>query len=39
MLQGNAGDWMPQARKTKEIKDRPAVWIIYEPTDGKAKEK
>jgi hypothetical protein len=33
MLHGNAGDWMARAhsRETKEIKDRPAVLVIYEP--------
>jgi len=31
----NAGDWMPYARETKEIKDRPAVWVIYEPNEVK----
>jgi hypothetical protein len=33
MLHGDAGDWFPHAhsREAKEIKDRPAVWVIYEP--------
>jgi hypothetical protein len=33
MLHGNAGDWMARAhsREAKEVKDRPAVWVIYEP--------
>lgn len=33
MLHGNAGDWLPQAhsREAKEIRDRPAVWVIYNP--------
>jgi hypothetical protein len=33
MLHGDAGDWFPRAhsRKAKEIKDRPAVLVIYEP--------
>lgn len=31
MLHGDAGDWLPRAhsREAKEIKDRPAVWVIY----------
>jgi len=33
MLHGDAGDWFPRAhsRETKEIKDRPAVLVIYDP--------
>jgi hypothetical protein len=33
MLHGDAGDWLPRAhsREAKEVKDRPAVWVIYEP--------
>jgi hypothetical protein len=33
MLHGDAGDWLARAhsREAKEIKDRPAVWVIYEP--------
>ncbi len=33
MLHGNAGDWFVRAhsREAKEIKDRPAVLVIYEP--------
>jgi hypothetical protein len=33
MLHGDAGDWLPRAhsREAKEIADRPAVWVIYEP--------
>jgi hypothetical protein len=33
MLHGDAGDWFARAdsREAKEIKDRPAVWVIYEP--------
>jgi hypothetical protein len=36
MLHGNAGDWMARAhsREAKEVKDRPAVWVIYEPGNG-----
>jgi hypothetical protein len=32
MLHGDAGDWFPRAhsREAKEVKDRPAVWVIYE---------
>ena len=32
MLHGDAGDWLPRthSREAKEIKDRPAVWVIYE---------
>jgi hypothetical protein len=37
MLHGNAGDWMPRAhsRETNEARDRPAVWVVYEPGDGR----
>jgi hypothetical protein len=33
MLHGDAGDWFPRAhaREAKDIKDRPAVWVIFEP--------
>ena len=33
MLHGDAGDWLPRAhsREAQEIKDRPAVLVIYEP--------
>jgi hypothetical protein len=33
MLHGDAGDWLPRAHssKAKEVKDRPAVLVIYEP--------
>lgn len=33
MLHGNAGDWLVRAhsREAKEINDRPAVWVMYEP--------
>jgi len=33
MLHGNAGDWLVRAhsREAREIKDRPAVLVIYEP--------
>lgn len=33
MLHGDAGDWLVRAhsREAKDIKDRPAVWVIYEP--------
>ena len=33
MLHGNAGDWFPRAhsREATAVKDRPAVWVIYEP--------
>jgi hypothetical protein len=33
MLHGNAGDWFPRAhaREAAAIRDRPAVWVIYEP--------
>lgn len=41
MLHGNAGDWMVRAhaRETKEVRDRPALWVIYEPGDGNVKER
>jgi hypothetical protein len=37
MLHGNAGDWFPHAhsREAKEIRDRPAVWVVYNPAKGK----
>jgi hypothetical protein len=33
MLHGNAGDWFPRAhsREATAVKDRPAIWVIYEP--------
>ena len=33
MLHGDAGDWLMRAhsREAKEVKDRPAVWVAYEP--------
>jgi hypothetical protein len=33
MLHGDAGDWFPRAhsREAREIKDRPAVWVVYQP--------
>jgi hypothetical protein len=32
MLHGDAGDWLVRAhsREAKEVKDRPAVWVVYE---------
>jgi hypothetical protein len=32
MLHGDAGDWFPRAhsREAAALKDRPAVWVIYE---------
>ena len=33
MLHGDAGDWLGRAhsREAAEIKNRPAVWVIYDP--------
>jgi hypothetical protein len=33
MLHGDGGDWLPRAhsREAPEVRDRPAVWVIYEP--------
>ena len=33
MLHGDAGDWLGRAysREAADIKNRPAVWVIYEP--------
>ena len=33
MLHGDAGDWFPRAhsREATAVKDRPAIWVIYEP--------
>ena len=37
MLHGNAGDWLARAhsREAKEIRDRPAVLVMYEPAGSK----
>jgi hypothetical protein len=34
MLHGDAGDWLGRAysREAAKVKDRPAMWVIYEPT-------
>ena len=33
MLHGNGGDWLgaAHAREAEQIKDRPALWVIYDP--------
>jgi hypothetical protein len=33
MLHGDGGDWLPRAhsREATAVKDRPAIWVIYEP--------
>lgn len=35
MLHGDAGDWFPRAhsREATSVKDRPAIWVIYDPRE------